>query len=165
MGLFLCLRKNERGFTLVEVLAAVSILAIVIAAFAPNLRPVYENYQAKTGARQIASDLRYAQQMAILNNREWKADFDLNRSTYRLYELNASKQPADPANPRKYIERQLEKGIIAEVALGTRNDLVYNPDGSVEANGHITVKSLGGDYRYKVVITPGTGRVRVERVQ
>ena len=61
-------RRTERGFTLVELLVVVAILATVLSASAPSFRTFLEGQQVKGMAYEITADLLLARSEALKRN-------------------------------------------------------------------------------------------------
>lgn len=62
-------RGTSRGFTLVELVLAMTIAAILTAVAAPRMID-REAFQARGGAAEVRAALRYAQKLAMAKNRE-----------------------------------------------------------------------------------------------
>ena len=68
-------RGSTSAFTLVELLIAVGIVAVLSAASLPTLTGTIQGYRARTAAWQIASDLRLARAKAVSANRRHRVCF------------------------------------------------------------------------------------------
>ncbi len=73
--------KNQHGFTLIELVVIIIVLAIIAAVAIPRLGDV-TSMKSGAAAEKIKSDIRYAQELAMTQNR-----------SYRVY-FNASPAPA-----------------------------------------------------------------------
>ena len=60
-------RKQNRGFTLIEILTTAIIVGVVAAIAAPNFFSMYSKYQVEEGMRQIEGAIKEAQRQAIRN--------------------------------------------------------------------------------------------------
>lgn len=75
---------NERGFTLVEVIMVIALMAIMLAIAAPSFFSWQESAQYKEVARDILSGLRNARSIAVTENKTVIATIDIenHRLTY-----------------------------------------------------------------------------------
>jgi uncharacterized protein (TIGR02596 family) len=79
--------KPQQGFTLVELLVVVGIMAVLAAAIIPSIRGVSDSYSLTSAADQVVSAMNLARQTAIARNRPVEV---------RIYEL-PSPLPGQPA--------------------------------------------------------------------
>ncbi len=67
--------RNQKGFTLIELIVVIAIIAIVTGILMPvyySMRPKFSLYGA---ARQLQGDLKWAKMQAIMKNNEFKVFF------------------------------------------------------------------------------------------
>ena len=64
-------QRRGRGFTLVELIAVMAIMAILLLAITPALDNMLPSYRLKGGARIIASNIELAQSEAITRRKEF----------------------------------------------------------------------------------------------
>ena len=76
--------KTSRGFTLVELILVMTILVMVTAIVAPNLRGFGAGRRVADAARQIVGLTQYAQAMAANDGRVYRLNFDTSRGEYWL---------------------------------------------------------------------------------
>jgi Tfp pilus assembly protein FimT len=74
------------GYVFPEILAVVGILAILILVAMPRLE-LPETLNAATFARQVAVDLRLAQQLAIARRVNYTLEFSPDRAPYKSYTI------------------------------------------------------------------------------
>lgn len=67
--------KNQSGFTLIELVIIIVVLAIIAAVAIPRLGDVTSMKAAATAAK-IKSDIRYAQELAMTRNRRTRVYFN-----------------------------------------------------------------------------------------
>jgi general secretion pathway protein H len=143
--------EGQRGFTLVELLAVLAILAVIVAALpglVPGSRPTVE---LKAAARELALGLRQTRSLAIAGNRPEIFAVDVRAGRYTV---------GAEGSPRRLPGR-------LELALHTAaDDLVddavgairFFPDGS-STGGRIAL--AGGGRALDVVVDWLTGRIEV----
>jgi len=113
--------KNQHGFTLIELVVIIVLLAILAAVAIPRLGDVASTKAAATAAK-IKSDIRYAQELAMTRNR-----------SYRVYFNSA---PA-PASGYAVVNDANNNGAWGEAGE-------FAPDPSGKGNLSVTLNS--GDY-------------------
>lgn len=113
--------KNQHGFTLIELVIIIVLLAILAAVAIPRMGDVASTKAAAT-AEKIKSDIRYAQELAMTQNR-----------SYRVY-FNAS--PA-PASGYAVVNDANNNGTWGEAGE-------FAPDPTGKGNLSVTLNS--GDY-------------------
>jgi prepilin-type N-terminal cleavage/methylation domain-containing protein len=80
--------KNEKGFTLVELLIGAMIVAILGAIAAPQFTGLLRSFRLKGAATVIWGDLHKARLMAIKENRSVRVDFTSN--AYDIVRVNTA---------------------------------------------------------------------------
>jgi prepilin-type N-terminal cleavage/methylation domain-containing protein len=86
-------REDERGFTLIEILAVVAIIALVAAFVVPSMGGLRMR-ALRAEARQIASQLELARQRAIVTGVPHRLWLELDQAEYRLEWLAADPEEA-----------------------------------------------------------------------
>ena len=86
--------RSESGFSLVELIVVVGIIAVMAAVGLPAIGRYFRNYQIRNAAREVATELQTARTKAIMKNVNWGVLFvTLSPTTYQ-YVIED-----DPANP------------------------------------------------------------------
>ncbi len=143
--------RRARGFTLVELLVVMGIIALVLALAAPMVSRGLPGASIKTAASDVAQGLRRAQSEAIVNNAE--VVFRLDVDGRRFAVGDGAKALALP----KEIELSLVVGD-SEVVDDSIGGIRFFPDGSSTGG---RVRLAIADRVYRVSVDWLTGRVRV----
>jgi type II secretion system protein H len=89
--------RHQRGFTLIEILAVVAILALVAAVVVPNLSG-FRMRALRGQAQQIAVQLELARQRSIMTGIPHRVWLELDQAEYRLEWLSEDPETASVAN-------------------------------------------------------------------
>ena len=147
------------GFTLVEVLMTVIVLVIAGTVVIPLMGS--SNYSvAVGGARRVASDMQYAQDMAIATQKDITVTFDINRESYWL--SNESGVLIHPISNNAYTtdftaDTELSQLDIVTVSGG--GSVTFDPAGV--PNLRCVVVLRAGSSTFNVTVSSITGTVSV----
>ena len=76
--------QRERGFSLIELLTVLAIMAILAAIAVPTYRAIGPNLSLNAAARDMASDLRYAQQLSVTEQNIYSVVFNISQNSYQI---------------------------------------------------------------------------------
>ncbi|MFO7952362.1 MAG: prepilin-type N-terminal cleavage/methylation domain-containing protein [Bacillota bacterium] len=147
-------KRSSQGFTLVELLLAIALLALVTAIALPAVNVFGNKRNLEIAARVMATDLRKAQQKAITFGWTQLIEF---RPTTKQYRIKDGKT-------EEIVIVELPEGI--DYAVNTYdhfNDfplLRFRPTGAPCQGGTIGLENSSKDILY-LIITPATGRIRI----
>ena len=162
-------RANESGFTAPELLIAVLVAAILIAAATPFLLGTIKNYRLRGAAWQVAGDLRLARQKSVASGRPYRFTFThngaaSNRNSYIIerQEVGGS-WTMDPSN-RIYLQQSGGPAYVMIDSTSTPGGGVINfsANGTVPTAGTIKLRDNGGK-GYDVTANT-VGRINVTKI-
>ncbi len=122
-------KGSKKGFTLVEMLLVIVIVAVIAAMSVPNLSKIYQTIQLEKTAEDILYLMRYAQSRAITKNVDLKLEFNSDYSQYWLTE-----KEADPEQFVHFQGRLARKRNITDKIHIKNNhgNIHFYPDGTIE---------------------------------
>jgi len=143
--------SRVRGFSMLELLVVLAIMALVTAAVMPMLGKGVSTTELKSAARSLASGLRLARSEAVSQHRQTFLVLDVAGRRFKV-----DQDPKQYALPRD-VELKLytaQKDLVDESVGAIR----FFPDGGSNG-GRITVAS--GERKYEVDVDWLTGRIAI----
>ena len=140
--------RQYAGFTLIEVLMVIALVGVLAALVLPSAEPSI-NDQLRATARILATDLAYAQSLAVTNNSRYRVVFDVPRNRYLLEHSGSNPSldllPDSPFSRTVGPQRQLVVALDELPRLGTRVHLeaVAEFDGFIRAASEVEFGPLG----------------------
>ena len=155
--------QSEQGFTLVEVLATILIMAIVFAIASSTWFGLVENRRVEGATNQMVSELRRAHSSATNRLENWQVDPIVNTRGYRIGPCTF---PCEAPLPSSSTLRSLEEGTLFKPP-GSVARVVFEPNGDAQITGagneRIQVAAEDGSPCHEIEINEATSRIRVIR--
>lgn len=148
-------RNSCKGFTLIELVVAVSILAVLTGLLVPFSFGAIAKNELDIAARMIASDIRYGENKALTEQYSfYKIVFFPERNEYWKY--------FDKDNRNKFETVKMPPRVtLSSAVFGTGYTVYFNAKGTVTTGGSVSLSDGYGNWAF-VRVTPVTGRVRIE---
>jgi len=146
------LRDLNRGFTLVEIMVVLVIVALMMALVGSSISRNISGAQMRTAAGKVAASMRYTRTQAILTKTEQVFLVDTEKLTYQAAEREAEELPEGMTVELNTARSEL----TSETAGGIR----FYPDGG-STGGNVRLEANGRIYRVNVAWL--TGEASVER--
>lgn len=120
--------RRGNGFTLVELTLVTLLLLVIVGLSAPVVKKTFQSLSSKDASYNIVKLINYAQEMAVLERRNFKITFDFSKGKYQLFELDSQgKEPVyKKASSRFGKVFSLRQGLSLR---GEKKEIVFYPDG------------------------------------
>lgn len=146
-----------RGFTLLELVISISVLALVAVVAVIRFSGYLQHYRADAAAQQIQTDLAYARQLAISRSRSQTVRFLPASGSYSLVDVSDLDRPGQP-----YLIRLGEEPyqcVLVSASLGNDADLIIDRYGTPDSGGTIVVRA--GKVSRTVTVNSETGAATI----
>ncbi|WP_172971062.1 competence type IV pilus minor pilin ComGD [Bacillus sp. THAF10] len=145
-------KKNSAGFTLMESLLILSIIAIMLSVLSSNGFAKTQKHSSSHFSEQFTNDLFFAQQYALSTKNSVQIVLSPNSNSYRIRQ--GSFQTKDLVNREYPSSLSIDTRTMGEV-------ITFLGNGSIDKSGAIIILQDGKE-RYRYVFTLGKGRFYVE---
>ena len=144
-------RRNQRGFTLVELIVVMVIVALMMGLVAASLSRSVSSAEARAATRKLVANLRYTRTKAIVDKQEKTFSVDIEN---RAYTAPGRKQIKLPEG----VELSLTTAR-SEMTSENVGGIRFFPDGG-STGGHIEMYVNGREYRVDVAWLTGEATLR-----
>ena len=145
---------RARGFTLVELMVVMVIIALVMGLVATSMSRSISSAEARAASRKLVASLRYTRAREIIDKKEQVFQLDTEK---RSYQVPGRKQVNLPEGVDVTITTARSE-VTSEAVSGIR----FFPDGG-STGGHIELTI--NDREYRVNIAWLTGEAKLERTE
>lgn len=143
---------KSRGFTTVELLTIIAIIGILAIISVPAYRQISPTINLNSTTRELSSDLRYAQQLAVTEQIAYAVNFDLDNNQYTIINTQS-----ESIIKTKSLDSQVNIENIIDL---TDDTVTFNATGAASENGKITLINQNGR-QITIEIKP-SGYVKVQ---
>lgn len=138
----------RKGFTLIELVVVLGIIAVLGSTTLITARGIQRRTLNNTSLA-LQADIRRAQQMAIIEGRRWRVQFDIDQNRYRVHPM---------PRPVDVYWIYLPNGVEINL-LRPRAYIDYLPRGTASSGFSIYLRS--GRYQQRLTATVSAGRIAV----
>lgn len=150
------LRKKQSGFTLIEMMIVIAVLAIVAAIAIPNFMSLLPGMRLNGAARQVMGDLMAARMKAVKQNNRFRVFF--NNPETNQYQILDDDNNNNSANDGEATTTKNIQDNYHDVTFSATTNPIFYPRGTAYGTT-VTVTNSSGSKDVKVAIT---GRVKIE---
>ncbi|MDP3790732.1 MAG: hypothetical protein Q8R38_01660 [Candidatus Omnitrophota bacterium] len=119
---------RSSGLTLIELTLVTLLLLVIVGLSVPIFKKTFQNLSAKDTSYNISKLINYAQEMAVLERKNFKIIFDFSKGKYQLFELIT--QAKEPLYTKAQSRFGKMLGIPQGLTLrGDRKEMIFYPDG------------------------------------
>ena len=122
---------NRFGFTLLEIITVLAIMGIVMTISIPVYRQIQPNIELSATARQITTDLRQAQQLAVTEQVIYSVEFNIVDSSYEIINTDS-----EQVFKQETISANIKINSITDL---TDDTVSFNATGAALESGTITL--------------------------
>jgi len=137
---------QQSGFSFIETLATISILAILVGLTSVSFLHLSPKYRLVKAVREIHSRMNYARYRAIYKGTKVRISLDTDGYTIETYSSEGGDWMGSP------------KVFLEGVVIQANNSPTFHPIGTVSNLASIYVSNAWGKFRISMAIT---GRIRV----
>ncbi|MCH8035913.1 MAG: GspH/FimT family pseudopilin [Proteobacteria bacterium] len=142
---------GARGFTLIEIMVVMAILALMLVLISPNFSTALPGVSLKAAARTLAGSLRHARSRAIALNEEVALAIDVETRRYAIVGGKTSGKLPGKGEIRLFTAQ-------SELIDATSGTIRFFPDGGSTGGG---VTFIDGERRYRVLVDWLTGQTSI----
>jgi len=143
--------KGNKGFTLVEMMVTIAIMAILLGITIATWNRYRLNTDLKTAARTVVSDFSMAKQMAVRNAIGYRITFNTGTNSYQLIET-ATGNPIQTRNMSEF-----GPGIVlSNPNFGGNTTISFFARGTAEAGSVVVTNSINSTGTITVNMTGRT---------
>ena len=158
--------RNQHGFTLIEALVVLSMMAILVSLAVPYFADWRKNSQFKAGARDLASAFQEAKSVAISRNIQARVVIDPSANTYQIELGSLPNNSTWPGSLLKSNTLSSQVGMSTTNACNTATltSIIFNPNGTTGQSGIFCICIMDGTTpKYRVGIASATsGHVEIK---
>jgi len=153
-------RYNVRGFTLMELIITLALLAIVALIAVPSFQRIAINSNLKTAVRDIASDFALYKERAIAENLMYRISLNVAGNSYQLQQCN---NPGSPCGGWTPIQNKNLSAYANDIIFDSVNTTQTNYTFQTRGTVNMGTVALGNSRNSTATITTNiTGRTNVQ---
>ncbi len=149
--------NKQSGFTLIELIVIIAIMAVFAGIAVPNFLSYMPKYRLNGAARQVMGDLMAARMKAVSQNCDVAVTFASGNPEYEIW---TDSDNDDIEDSGEVITKNIQSNYH-DVTIDTDRNIKFSPRGTASSYGIIAL-SLPNSAGSKDVKVHITGRVKIE---
>jgi type IV fimbrial biogenesis protein FimT len=145
--------KKVSGFTMVELITTLAIIALASALSGPSLSKLLSQGRLRGATRQVVSDLMWARMQAVTQKNEFRIFF-INDHQYKILDDDNNNGKEEFSEAIRTIDIRAHYDAVC---ISWTGHPIFFPRGNASM-GTITLSNVGGEKKVKVHIT---GRIKI----
>ncbi len=139
---------SSRGFTLIEIIVIVALIALLSAVILPDFKSSLMDHKLNIAARQMAQNMRLVQQKAMSEGVPWRIVFHSSSNNYKINQ-----------GIKLWKQVNLPDGVEFMYIGFSEKTLTFYPSGAAVPAG--TVKLTNNNKSLYIIVSVATGRIRI----
>lgn len=159
---------GNKGFTLIETLIVVALIAIMVAIASPSFVRQARNTNLREAARDFSSDVAYWRQRAVSENVHYRIEINSSTNSYKIQKATISQPTVDdyadliPSVTKSFSNKSKSVKFLSTTFGGSPPRITIQPRGTMPPGGTVTLKhDLIANSKAEIVINV-MGRVKVK---
>jgi prepilin-type N-terminal cleavage/methylation domain-containing protein len=153
------------GFSLLELLAVLTILGIVGSITVFQLTPLFSHLRFNAGVRKVVSDLQLVRMKAVAQNQRFRVTFRPDSHDYIIEKASGDSWTRQVLHTYRTADAPeaaipLPKGVHI-TAVNSGGDVIFVPRGHIDAGMTLSLSSANEEYTRRIIFSLA-GRVRIE---
>lgn len=145
--------KIKNSFTLIELLVVILVIGIITGISWGAVRALQPSLRLGSVARDLITDLRYAQQLAVSQQVDYGVRFSTATNEYQIIRHGTTTEDL--------LKKSLPDGIdFQEITGFSNNEVIFNPYGAVKETGTISLINTKG--KTKTIEVRPSGFVKIK---
>jgi Tfp pilus assembly protein FimT len=161
-GIYMVMRLNERGITLVEIIVVIALIALMTAIAVPAMSTRMAHTRLVRATRDVAAELGAVRHLAISKNTPYRLSFTLQATpltdSYARSYLTGGTWTDDPAT----VSRSISSGVDI-TSPSSSFDVEFKPNGTADSESICLQNLSDSTDRMEITIYSATGRTEVAK--
>lgn len=154
--------KLHAGFTLVEVIIVIAIMAILTGMALPSFWEWQQNMIYRQAANDLSTSLKRAKSKSIATNLQHRVDLNATNRSYQISKGNNAYRSSTWSSS-DVAGGVLTSNVFLNLSGATTKSILFSPNGTSDINTNIKIRD-GATDRY-VVGVEISGRIRTSRIR